>query len=125
MRRMMLAAVLASAPGLAWAQAGDVAAGQRVYNQCRACHTAAQGGRHGVGPNLFGIVGRAAGSIEGFRYSANMREIATEGATWTEERLRAYIANPKSVVPRGSMSFPGIRNETQVNDLMAYLASLK
>ena len=125
MRRMMLAAVLASVPGLAWAQDGDVAAGQRVFNQCRACHTADQGGRTGVGPNLFGIVGRPAGSIEGFRYSANMREIAAEGATWTAERLRAYIANPKAVVPRGSMSFPGIRNETQVNDLMAYLASLK
>lgn len=127
MRRMMLTAAmaaLASVPGMAFAD-GDAAAGQRVFNQCRACHTPEQGGRQGVGPNLFGIVGRRAGSIEGFRYSANMRELATEGLTWSDDRLRAYIANPKAVVPRGSMSYPGLRNETQVNDLMAYLASLK
>ncbi|MEO3475261.1 cytochrome c family protein [Roseomonas sp. CAU 1739] len=125
MRRMMLAAVLASVPAMAFAEGGDAAAGQRVFNQCRACHTADQGGRNGVGPNLFGIVGRPAGNIDGFRYSPNMREFATGGTTWTEDRLRAYVTNPKAVLPRGSMSFPGIRNETQVNDLMAYLASLK
>ena len=128
MRRMMLTALGAMAtaiPGLALAQSGDAAAGQRVFNQCRACHTADQGGRNGVGPNLFGIVGRRAASIEGFRYSANMRELGTSGLVWTEERLRAYVANPKAVAPRGSMSFPGLRNETQINDLMAYLATLK
>jgi cytochrome c len=125
---MMLLAVLAataSLPGLANADDGDAAAGQRVFNQCRACHTANEGGRSGVGPNLFGIVGRPAGSIEGFRYSPNLRELGAGGLVWTEERLRAYVANPKAVVPRGSMSYPGLRNETQMNDLMAYLGSLK
>jgi len=128
MRRMTLTvmlAALASLPGQAFAQSGDAAAGQRVFNQCRACHTPEQGGRNAVGPNLFGIVGRRAGSIEGFRYSANLRELGGEGLTWTDDRLRAYVANPKAVIPRGSMAFPGIRNETQVNDLMAYLATLK
>ncbi|NMJ39605.1 cytochrome c family protein [Roseomonas sp. JC162] len=128
MRRLilpMLVAAAASLPGLASAQSGDAAAGQRVFNQCRACHTADQNGRNGVGPNLFGIVGRKAGSIEGFRYSANMRSLADGGLVWSEDRLRAYIANPKAVVPQGSMSFPGLRNETQINDLMAYLATLK
>ena len=128
MRRMMVVAALAamaSVPGVAMAEEGDAAAGQRVFNQCRACHTADQGGRNGVGPNLYGIVGRPAASIEGFRYSANMRELATGGLVWTEDRLRGYVANPKALVPRGSMSFPGLRNETQINDLMAYLGSLK
>lgn len=128
MRRLvlsMLVAAAAAAPGPTRAEAGDAAAGQRVFNQCRACHTANQGGRSGVGPNLWGIVGRPAAAIEGFRYSANIRELAQGGLVWTEDRLRAYIAHPKEVVPRGSMSFPGLRNETQVNDLMAYLASLK
>jgi cytochrome c len=122
---MAAVAAMAAMPRMAQAQAGDAAAGQRVFNQCRACHTANAGGRNGVGPNLFGVVGRPAASIEGFRYSANMRELATGGLTWTDDRLRAYIANPKAVVPRGSMSFPGIRNATQINDLMAYLATLK
>ena len=128
MRRLflpMLVAAAAGLPGLASAQSGDAAAGQRVFNQCRACHTADQGGRNGVGPNLFGIVGRKAGSIEGFRYSANLRSLAEGGLVWSEDRLRAYVQNPKAVVPQGSMSFPGLRDETQINDLMAYLATLK
>ena len=126
MRRLMVTMVVAAAasmPVAALAQAGDAAAGQRVFNQCRACHTIDQGGRNGVGPNLWGVVGRRAGAIEGFRYSANLRELAAGGLTWNEDRLRAYIQNPKSVVPQGSMSYVGLRNETQLNDLMAYLAA--
>jgi cytochrome c len=121
----MAVAAAAIAAGPAAAQSGDAAAGQRVFNQCRACHTPDQGGRNGVGPNLWGVVGRAAGSIEGFRYSANMRELAAGGLVWNDDRLRAYITNPKAVVPQGSMSYPGLRNETQLNDLVAYLNTLK
>jgi cytochrome c len=121
----MAVAAAAAFPGTVFAQSGDPAAGQRVFNQCRACHTPEQGGRNGVGPNLWGIVGRPAASVEGFRYSANMRELAAGGLVWTEANLRAYIANPKAVVPRGSMSFAGLRNETQLNDLIAYLNTLK
>lgn len=122
-RAMVLAAMglapLALMPGAAVAQ--DAAAGQRVFNQCRACHTVDQGGRNGVGPNLYGIFGRRAGSIEGFRYSAGMKTKAEAGLTWEEATLRAYIADPKAVVPGGSMSYVGLRNESQVNDLIAYL----
>lgn len=128
MRRIVFSMVVAAAaamPGMAYAQAGDPAAGQRVFNQCRACHTPDQGGRNGVGPNLWGVVGRPAAAVEGFRYSANMRQLAEGGLTWTDDRLRAYLTNPKSVVPQGSMSFAGLRNETQLNDLMAYLGTLK
>jgi cytochrome c len=128
MRRLIPALLVAAAtalPGAALAQSGDAAAGQRVFNQCLACHTADQGGRSTVGPNLWGIVDRRAASVQGFRYSANMRELAEGGLTWTDDRLRAYIGNPKSVVPRGSMSYVGLRNETQLNDLMAYLNTLK
>lgn len=105
------------------AAAQDGAAGQRVFNQCRACHTINQGGRAGVGPNLHGVVGRKAASVEGFRYSAPMREKAQEGLTWNEETLRAYIRDPKAVVPGGSMSYPGLRNDQQLSDLIAYLKS--
>ena len=125
MGRVFLAGLLAAAPvlsGAARAQdAGDAAAGQRVFNQCRACHTIDQGGRNGVGPNLWGIVGRKAASIEAFRYSANMRELGAAGHTWTVDNLRAYLRDPKAVAQRGIMSFPGIKNDTQLNDLLAYL----
>jgi cytochrome c len=111
----------ALAPSLHAQEAGDAAAGQRVFNQCRACHTIEQGGRNGVGPNLHGIVGRRAASIEGFRYSANMRELGEANHVWTVENLRPYITDPKAVAPRGIMSFPGLRNPTQLNDLIAFL----
>lgn len=122
MRRLTLtlAMALAFAPLAAKAEDGDAAAGQRVFNQCRACHTINEGGRSGVGPNLHGVVGRAAGTVANFRYSANMQEWR-EGQSWTEENLRAYLTNPKSVLPRGSMSFIGLRNPQQLNDVIAYL----
>jgi cytochrome c len=122
MKRILLAATAAAlAAATAPAAAQDAAAGQRVFNQCRACHTIEAGGRNGVGPNLHGVVGRKAASVEGFRYSPNMRELAEGGLTWTEENLDKYLTNPKSLVPRGSMAFAGLRNEQQRRDLIAYL----
>jgi cytochrome c len=123
MRRLTLAlaTALAIAPFAAHAQDGDAAAGARVFNQCRACHVIENNGRNGVGPNLHGIIGRRAASIESFRYSANMRTLGGNGHVWTEENLRAYLANPKEVAPQGSMAFPGLRNPTQLNDVIAYL----
>ena len=105
----------------AQAPAGDPAAGQRVFNQCMACHTINQGGPNRVGPNLHGVVGRKAGSIEGFRYSANMKQYAEAGNVWSEESLRPYLTNPKAVLPQGIMAFPGLRQEQQVSDVIAYL----
>ena len=124
MRHLAFAAAFvlaASFSGAAHAQEGDADAGRRVFNQCRACHTIDPGGRNGVGPNLYGVFGRRAGAVEGFRYSANMQELAQAGHTWTEANLRAYLRDPKSVAPRGSMAFNGLRNDTQLNDMIAFL----
>jgi cytochrome c len=114
-----LAAAFAFAPLTASAQ--DAEAGQRVFNQCRACHTINSGGRNGVGPNLWGMYERRAGAVEGFRYSANMRTLADGGLAWNEENLRRYLTNPKDLVPQGSMAFNGIRNEEQLTNLIAWL----
>jgi cytochrome c len=111
---------LALAPA---AQAQNADAGRTVFNQCRACHTIDAGGRNGVGPNLHGIVGRRAASIENFRYSASMRTVAEGGLVWTPENLNRYLANPKDLVPQGSMAFAGLRNEQQRNDLIAWLGT--
>ncbi|MFC7475676.1 c-type cytochrome [Dankookia sp. GCM10030260] len=114
--------VLAMALGAALpAAAQDAEAGKRVFNQCRACHSIEAGGKNGVGPNLHAVVGRKAGTAEGFRYSASLKEKAAGGLAWDEATLRAYIANPKAVVPAGSMSYPGLKNEQQLNDLLAFL----
>lgn len=129
MRRLVACVAVAAAamlPGAVLAQDGDAAAGQRMYNaQCRACHTPEQGGRNGVGPNLWGVFGRRAGEVEGFRYSARMRALAEGGLTWNEERLRAFLTNPREVVPGGSMAFAGIRNPEHMNNMIAYLKTLR
>ena len=113
---------LALAPA---AQAQDAEAGAKVFAQCRAYHAIAAGGRNGVGPNLFGILGRKAGEVEGFRYSAALKEKAAAGLVWDEPTLRRYLANPKEVVPGGAMSYVGLRNEQQLTDLLGYLAAQK
>ena len=78
-----------------------------------------------MGPNLYGVVGRRAASRESFtRYSANLKQMGGEGYTWTEANLRAYLANPKAVVPQGSMAFPGLRQEQQITDVIAYIQSV-
>lgn len=125
-RSLTLAAATAFAfsSGLALpAQAQDAASGQRVFNQCRACHTIDANARNGVGPNLHGVVGRKAASVEGFRYSTAMKAKGEQGWTWTEENLHPYLRNPREVVPGTNMSFPGIKNDQQINDLIAYLKS--
>ena len=126
MRSVLFAAAFAAlSPVMAFAQeapTGDPANGQRLFNQCRACHTINEGGRNGVGPNLYGVFERPAGSIEGFRYSAPMRERATGGLVWNNANLRAYLADPKAVVPAGSMSFAGFRdNQQNISDVIAYI----
>lgn len=124
-QRLLLAAAAAVSLSVPAAQAQDAAAGQRVFNQCAACHTRNEGGRNGVGPNLWGVVDRKAASVENFRYSANLRQLAEGGLSWNEANLRRYLANPKDLVPQGSMAFAGIRNEQQLNDLVAFLQTLK
>ncbi len=121
MRRFVaLGALLAFAP-IAGAKAQDAAAGQRVFNQCSACHTINQGGPNRVGPNLHGVIGRKAGSVEGFRYSGPMKQKGEEGLVWTEETLQPYLRNPREMVQGTIMAYPGLRNEQQLNDLIAYL----
>ncbi len=105
------------------AAAQDTAAGQRVFSQCRACHIIENNGRNGVGPNLHGVVGRKTASIESFKYSGPMKAKGDEGWTWTEERLDTYLENPRGVVQGTSMAYPGLKNEQQRKDLIAYLKS--
>jgi cytochrome c len=122
--RLLLPALAVLALGFApAAQAQNAEAGRTVYNQCRACHTIDAGGRNGVGPNLHAVVGRRAAAVEGFRYSAPMRAAAEGGLTWTPENLDRYLANPKDLVPGGSMAFAGLRNEQQRKDLIAWLGT--
>ena len=110
--------------GLTWvaspAAAGDAAAGERVFNQCKACHQVGEGAKNRAGPTLNGIVGAPAGAVEGFRYSRVMVE---SGLTWDQETLAAYLTDPRGFMPGNRMAFRGLRSESDVADVIAYMAS--
>ncbi|MGQ3360736.1 MAG: c-type cytochrome [Phreatobacter sp.] len=108
------AAPAAAAP----AEGGDAAAGERIFAQCRACHQVGPTARVGVGPPLNGIFGRKAGSFPNFNYSPAYR---TLDKTWDEANFRVYIRNPREVTPGTRMVFNGLRDETQITNLIAYL----
>lgn len=99
----------------------DVAAGASVFRQCVACHTIDEGGPNRVGPNLWGVVGRPAGSVEGFNYSPAMREFAEAGNVWDEEHLDQYLASPRNFLPGTTMTYAGVRNDESRANLIGYL----
>ena len=107
-------AIVAASPALA---EGDAAAGEKVYKKCKTCHSL-EAGKNKLGPNLAGIFGRQAGSVEGYKYSAAM---ASSGIVWDEATLDAFVAKPKDVVPKTKMAFAGLKKEVQRQDLIAYL----
>lgn len=100
-----------------------VAAGERVFRQCVACHQVGDGARNRVGPVLNGIVGSPAAQVEGFRYSRPMQQAAAAGLVWTEEALADYLANPRGAVAGTSMAFAGLRNEGDRDAVIAYLST--
>ncbi|MEO0981264.1 MAG: cytochrome c family protein [Pseudomonadota bacterium] len=99
---------------------GDAAAGRRVFTQCMSCH-AVEEGRNMAGPSLYGIVGRPAGTIEGFRYSPANRD---SGIVWTERTMFEYLENPQRYIRGTIMAFPGLRNPQDRADVIAYLKSV-
>lgn len=126
MKSLLAAAIIAlGLPVLtpAPAQAADAAAGEAAARRlCAACHIFTAEGRRGVGPTLFGLVGRKSGSVDGFRYST-----ANQNANlvWTPEVLDKYLTNPREVIPGTTMAFAGIRNEAERANVIAYLQTLK
>ena len=123
--RLPLVAALAAAglfsalPALA----GDPGKGKAVFaSQCAMCHSAAKGGAPILGPTLFGVVGRKAGSLPGFTYSSAMK---AAGFVWSDDKLKAYLPAPKALVPGTKMSYFGVKDPVKLDDLVAYLGTLK
>lgn len=102
------------------AQAQDAAAGKRAFLKCVACHSIAKGAPGKIGPNLFGVVGRKAGTVPGFRYSAAMK---AKGAAikWDAATLDKWLTRPSAVIPGTSMAFGGVPNAAERASIIAYL----
>ena len=103
----------------AFAQAGNAARGERVFNlQCKTCHSLEQDGSSVTGPTLHGVFGRKAGTAAGFESSEAMIK---SGIVWDDTSLAEYMRDPKAKVPDTKMVFNGIKQAGQLADLVAYL----
>jgi cytochrome c len=116
-----VACTIALAPVRAPAQGGNAADGAEVFKKCRACHDVGPAAKNKVGPVLNGIIGRQAGTIEGFNYSPAKEEAGKKGLLWTEEVLFKYLEAPLSFMPGTKMAFAGLKDEQDRRDLIAYL----
>ena len=103
--------------------AGNVEDGKRAAaRHCVVCHSFEKGGKVVYGPNLFDITGKPAGVIEGYQYSAAMKN---SGLTWTDKNLVGFLANPEQFIKGTKARFPGLRSAKQKADILAYMKTLK
>ncbi len=97
--------------------AGDVAKGEKVFKKCKACHYVDKE-KNKTGPHLVNIMGRAAGAVEGYKYSKAM---AGSGLVWDEATMASFLAKPKKYLKGTKMAFAGLRKESDISNVIAYL----
>jgi cytochrome c len=115
------AAALALVSSTAFA-AGDADAGAKVFNKCAACHKIGPNAKNAVGPELNGLAGRKTGEVEGYAYSDANK---TSGLTWDEATFKDYITSPQKKIPGTKMTFPGLPNEPDRDNIWAYISQFK
>lgn len=116
--KIVLASIAALLLTATAASAQDVAAGEKSFLKCKACHQIGEGAKNAVGPILNGLIGRKSGSIEGYSYSEANKN---SGITWDEATFREYIKNPKAKIPGTKMIFAGIPQDAEIDNLVAYI----
>jgi len=126
MKKEIIAAVLLTVTmafaGTSAMAAGDAAKGKKVFKKCKSCHTVKKGGKNKVGPNLFGIAGKKAGSVKGYKYSKAMK---ASGITWDDANLDGFLKKPRKFMKKTKMGFSGVKKDKQRANVIAYLKSLK
>jgi cytochrome c len=118
LRRVACASIFVAAPMLAAVSApvGDASAGAKIYTRCEACHALAY---DRTGPRHCGLIGRKAGSVPGFDYSAAMKR---SGIVWNAKTLDRFLADPMKAVPGTTMGYAGVKDPKERADLIAFLA---
>lgn len=112
------------AAGAALAQDADlVAEGEKVFRRCSACHMVGEGAQNRVGPELSDVIGRTAGAVEGFRYSAAMTEAGQNGLVWDEETIYTYLEKPREFVKGTNMAFAGLPKTEDRKAVIAYIVA--
>jgi cytochrome c len=118
MKTTLAMAALAVAATAQAVHAQDVAAGEQSFKKCFPCHSIGEGAKNKVGPELNGLDGRHSGSAPAYNYSdANKNS----GIVWGEATFKEYIKDPRAKIPGTKMVFPGVKNETEIGNLWAYL----
>jgi cytochrome c len=102
------------------ARAQDAAAGEKVFTKCKACHVADED-KNKIGPSLHGVIGRTAGTHEGFKYSKAMIDAGESGVVWDEANLTKYLHDPKGMVKGTKMAFAGLKKDEDIANVIAYL----
>lgn len=113
------AVVVKDAKGVAYT--GNATGGENTFKQCALCHSA-KAGENKIGPTLFGIVGRKAGTSAGYNFSPANK---ASGITWSEQALFDYLENPRAKMPGTKMGYAGLKKPQDRANLIAYLKTLK
>lgn len=121
MKLVTLGLVVSALAVAAPVYAQDVDAGANVFKRCGSCHAVGEGAKNKVGPELNEIFGRTAGSLPDYKYSKAMIEAGEQGLVWDHESLALYLHKPKEHVPGTKMSFAGLPNQKDIDNLLAYL----
>lgn len=99
---------------------GDLVHGEKVFKKCSACHMIASGGKNMIGPNLWSVIGRTAGSINDYKYSKAM---LAYGKEWTFEEMNSYLIKPQAYVKGTKMAFAGLRKEKDRASVILFMNS--
>lgn len=125
--RLPLAVLLGlglAVPMAARAQDDPIAAGEKVFKRCGACHQIGDGAKNQVGPELNGVIGRTAGTLDGYTYSDAMVAAGKGGLVWSAETLDPYLKSPKDLVPGTKMTFAGLKKDDERAAVIAYLVKM-
>lgn len=122
MKKVLVLAALGLVAAVGSASAADVAAGEKAFAKCKICHAIGEGATNKVGPQLNGVIGRKMASVDGFKgYGADLKKMGDEGKAWDAATLATYLTDPKAFNPGTKMAFAGIKDATELENVVAYV----